>query len=107
MNANDLKERIEVWKYIPYDNSGGTPMEPLQLWRKKFAGVKFTGGGTNYEALGNQPYATATFTIRYDKQVDYKCQIKFEGTFYKITSIDVVEREAWMKIQTTVFNQTF
>ena len=107
MNSNDLKETVEIWKYIPSDNSGGTPIEELKLWRKKFANVKFTGTTTNYETLGNQPYSSATFTIRFDEQVNYLCQIKYENTFYKITAIEVLEREAWMKINTVVYNQTF
>jgi SPP1 family predicted phage head-tail adaptor len=107
MNANDLKDRIQIFKYDNSDNSGGTPIEQFLFYRYKYANVKVVGGGTQNEALGNLPYTNIIFTIRYDPTVDYKCQIYYESSFYKIQHIELLGREAFMKITTTVYNQSF
>ena len=106
-NANDLKEPVEIWKYDYSDNAGGTPVEKFLLYKKTYANVKFLSGSTSAEALGNLPYSNTSFTIRYDKTIDYKCQVKFENVFYKINHIQPMEREGWMRLMTVVYNQTF
>jgi head-tail adaptor len=107
MNANDLRDPIEIWKYDVADNSGGTPIENLLFYRKKYANTKNLGGTIENTGLGNLPYANYIFTIRYDENVDYHCQIKFEDVFYKIRHIEVLGREDWMKIEAIVYNQEF
>lgn len=106
-NVNDLKDRVEIWRYTYSDNTGGTPVENFAFYRYKYANVRVAGGGTANEILGNQPYSNVVFIIRYDSVIDYKCQIKYEDVFYKINHIEVLDRNAFMKIQTVVYNQTF
>lgn len=107
MNANDLQDRVEIWKYDYSDNSGGTPIEQFKFYRYKYANVKFNGGSTANENLGKLPYTNTIFTVRYDPTIDYKCQVKFEDVFYEINHIEVQGREAWMRLNTVVYNQTF
>ena len=105
--ANDLQEQVEIWKYDYSNNVGGTPIEQFMLYKKTYAGVRFLSGTTSNEALGNLPNSNVEFTIRYDDNIDYKCQINYEHVFYKINFIQSIKREGWMKIQTVVFNQIF
>ena len=105
MNANDLKTPIEIYKYDYASNSGGTPIETFKLYRKKYAFVKVIGGTTEVNELGKLPNTNVTFTLRYDPEIDYKCQIKENNKFYEINHIEVIDRKAWMKIQTVVYNE--
>ena len=107
MNANDFRDRIEVWKYDNSDNAGGTPIEQYLFYRYKYANVKVIGGSTQNDQLGNLPYTNTVFTIRYDPIIDYRCQIKFENVMYKINHIEVLDREAYMKLTAIVYNQEF
>jgi hypothetical protein len=105
MDSNNLKTYIEIYKYDNADNSGGTPIEQFLLYRKKYAWMKVRGGATNHDQLGNLPYTNIEWTIRYDSNIDYKCQIKYNDVFYKIEHIEIIDRKAWMRIQSVVYNE--
>ena len=106
-NTNDLRDSIEVWKYKDSDNAGGTPVNNFVLYRKKFAKVKFNGGATTNDGLGNLPYTNADFTIRYDPNVTYKCNVIFESTRWQINHIEVLNREDWMVLNCIAYNEKF
>lgn len=103
-NSNDLKTFVEVWKYTKKDNAAGTPVEEFKLYRKKYANMRVLNPGGNESNLGNLPSTNVIFTLRYDQEIDYDCQIKYNNSYYSFQHIEVVDRKAWMKIQTTVVN---
>lgn len=105
MNVNDLRTPIEIWEYVRTDNSGGTPIENFLLYRTKYSLMRVKGGATLNNELGNLPYTNVEFTIRYDENVNYQCQIKYNTKMYKIEHIEILERKAWMRIQTIVYNE--
>jgi head-tail adaptor len=105
MNVNDLREPVDLWKYDSSDNSAGTPVEQFKLYRKTYANVKVTGGNTDQTDLGKLPNTNVEFIIRYDPVVDYRVQIKYNSKFYEIYHIELVDREAWMRIKTVVYNE--
>lgn len=104
MDANNLKTYVEVWKYDYSDNEGGTPVEIFKLYRKKYANMYVRGGGTEDSELGRLPFTNVEFTFRYDSVIDYRCQVKYNNVFYQINHIEVIDRNAWMKLITTVVN---
>jgi hypothetical protein len=104
-NVNDLKTPIEIWKSDPSTNTGGTPTQPLNLYRKTYAFMQVKSGGTETNELGRLPNTNVDFTIRYDPVVDYRVQIRYNTKFYEINHIEIIDREAWMKLQTQVFNE--
>lgn len=105
MNVNDLRWPIEIWKYDYGDNSGGTPIETFKLYRKVYAYLKVRSGSTETSELGKLPNTSVEFVIRYDPVVDYRCQIKYNNKFYEIEHIEVIDRMAWMRLQTSVYNE--
>lgn len=105
MLTSGLNTLIEIWKYTSADNSGGTPIENFQLCKKKYAYMKVRGGGTNESDLGRLPFTSVEFTIRYDAQIDYKCQIKYNNIFYQINHIEILDKKVWMRIITNVVNE--
>ena len=104
-NVSDLRTQVEVWKYIATDNSVGTPVEQFKLYRKKYANLKVISPGANQSSLGNLPSTNVIFTLRYDNEIDYKCQIKYNDVFYEVNHIEVVDRKSWMKLITLVVNE--
>ena len=104
-NANDLQTQIEIWKYANSDNAGGTPVEALNLLNYKYAKVTVNNGSTQNVGLGNLPYTEVDFLFRYDSDIDYKCQIKYNNCMYKINHIEIIDRNAWMKCKTVVYNE--
>ena len=106
MDSNSLKTYVELWKYDYADNAGGTPIETFKLYRKKYAYMKVRSGATNYDyPLGAQPFTTIEFTFRYDANIDYRCQIKYNNMRYQIDHIEIIDRKAFMKCICTVYNE--
>jgi len=105
MNVNNLNYPIELWKYDPSTNIGGTPIENFKLYRKVYASMKVMGGGTDQTDLGKLPNTNVTFTIRYDPVVDYRVQIKYNDKFYEVNHIQIIDRMAWMILQCVVYNE--
>jgi SPP1 family predicted phage head-tail adaptor len=104
-NVNDLKTRVEIHKYSESENEGGTPIEKPVLYKKAYSGVRVMSGGTQNDGLGNLPYSNVEFILRYDKNIDYKCQVKYNNVFYKINHIELLDRNSFMKLQTVVYNE--
>lgn len=104
-NVNDLKTRIEVWKYDREDNSGGTPIETFKFYKYTYAGMKVRSGTTEANNLGLLPYTNVEWILRFDSLIDYRCQIKYYNKFYKIDHIEILGRKAWMRIQSSVYNE--
>jgi head-tail adaptor len=104
-NVNNLTNRIELWKYDRQDNSGGTPIETYKFYRYVYAGMKVRSGTTEANSLGLLPNTNVEWTIRFDDTVDYRVQIKYYNKFYKIDHIEILGRQAWMKIQSSVYNE--
>lgn len=105
MDANALNTQIEIWKYVTADNEGGTPIENFLYLKDRFAYMSVKGGSTTETNLGKLPYTNVEFTIRYEPELDYQCQIKYNEKFYEIEHIEIIGRKAWMKIQTSVYNE--
>ncbi len=105
MNVNDLQYYVELWKYDPSTNAGGTPTENFLLYRKVYARMQLLGGSTEETEIGKLPNTNVTWTVRYDPTIDYRCQIKYNSKFYEITHIEIIDRKAWMKIQSRIYNE--
>lgn len=105
MNASDLNKHIEFWKESTAVNTVGTPTETYTFLKKKYANINFKSGTSNYEEMGISVYSTYTFTIRWDSDINYKCRIKYEDSFYLINHIHTLGRNDWMKIECSLYEK--
>lgn len=106
MNANDLKKKVEIWRYNRSVNAGGTPIEQFEFFKHCYAGMRTLSGAlTNDPAPGTVSEVSVEFVIRYDKDIDYNCEIRYKVSRYKIKYIDEIIENGWMKIRTTVYNE--
>jgi len=97
-----LDRIVIIEKEVTTKNTVGTPVETYALLKTTFAAVKYTNGETEFNE-GAQAYTDIDFTIRYDKAVDYKCRIKYEGIYYKILAIEAIGRRDGMRLKCVKF----
>lgn len=104
-NANHLNKLVEIWKYYPSTNTAGTPVERLLFYKNAYAYLKVDSGGVEVpEATGELPRTNVTIVIRYDKEIDYKCEIRYKGQKYKITYIQDDENQ-FLKLICVTYNE--
>lgn len=103
-NANDLQVLIEIWKETTTTNSVGTPTETYVLFKKCYARVLFKNGASqNTNNNGVLPTAYTEILIRYDENIDYTCRVKYKNWWYLINYIEEVDREAFLRLDCTVY----
>jgi len=106
MNANDLNRRIAIYKFVKSTNAAGTPVETWVFQKWTWANIKVLGGDTqNADPEGNLPYTNVQITVRYDKEIDYYCQIKYNDQSYRITYINEDYRKNFYTLTCTTYNE--
>lgn len=103
MDASRLNRRILIQKEVTTKNAMGTPVEAYSDLKTTYATVTYTSG-TGADEYGEQSYTDAIFSIRYDARVNYKCRIIFEGSIYKILSIENIGRKDGMRLKTIMYD---
>ena len=95
----------KILKYqITFQHEENTAEEGLAenkewcFFKNTFADVWVQAGGTSYQEEGAEAFTRVTFTIRYDKDINYSKRIKYNGQIYTINHIENVDRNHWMKI---------
>ena len=102
MLAARLDTQITFEKETTAPNSIGTPVETYTTLKTKWATVTYGGGRTFGDLYAERTYTDTIFTIRYDAEIDYKCRILYNSSYYKIEHIEVLQRKRGMRIRTTM-----
>lgn len=103
MHTYRLDRLITIEKEATTKNALGTPVETYSFLKKKFATVTYNGGGTRNQEHGEIANTTAEFTTRYDTDINYKCRIRFNGSYYKILHIEMIGRNEGQRMKTIMF----
>jgi len=94
---------ITIQKRTKGQSTIGTPTSAWTDLISKFAHVSYKGGNMDTANDAIRARTDATFTIRYDSQIDYNCRILYEADKYSIRHIEVVGRKEQMKLQCIQF----
>lgn len=105
-SANDLNKRIEIWKYDLSVNEAGTPKEVLLLYKTTYANLKLLNGSVkDSEPAGEIPLSNVKFVIRYDKNINYRCEVRYNNLKYKINYIEGDLRSGFLTLSCITFNE--
>ena len=99
MLSAKLDRKIRIDRKVKTMNAVGTPTYAYSFFKNKFATVDYRGGRTNTGEYSERVQTDATFTIRYDSEVNYKCRIVFGGSVYKIDHIEIIGRNEGQRIR--------
>jgi SPP1 family predicted phage head-tail adaptor len=99
-----LSERITIEKAVDSLNAKGKPVKDFQFLKESWADVYAPSGVTQYNENYIEVITSVYFTIRYDEEVNYDCQIVYDNHYYKIEFIEQIDRKRFMKITTTLVN---
>lgn len=106
MNANGLNRRVAIWKYDRSENAAGTPIEQWIFHKYTYANIKIDNGNKqSNDPPGNLPTTNVTITVRYDKEIDYNCQVRYNGQVYTITYIQEDYRKNFYNLKCTTYNE--
>jgi SPP1 family predicted phage head-tail adaptor len=84
-----LSERIMIKKAISSETVKGKPVKSsFETYKNTFANVYVQSGAMQSTSQYSTISSTVYFTIRYDSNVDYNCQILWKNKIYKIDFID-------------------
>ena len=105
MDASLLRTLIEIWKETTAINAVGTPKETYTLYKNTYANKKFISGNKAFETMGTNVESRYVFTIRWDSNVNYKCRIKLNDSFYTIDHINMVGRNDWLTLECSLYEK--
>ncbi|MFW6015324.1 MAG: phage head closure protein [bacterium] len=105
MLSSKFNRKIKIEKKGESTNKVGTPTFDFLYFKTKWANVDYRGGRTNEQTHYLQTTTDATFMIRYDKDVDYNCQIIYNDSIYQIDHIEIIGRNEGMAIKTVLYNE--
>lgn len=103
MLAHLLNKRILLQEKTSSRNAMGTPEDNWVDYRYTWAGVKYTGGGTDFEELGEIASTQTEFIIRYNPDIDYYFKIIYNNQKYKILHIEVTGNNEGLRLKTIRF----
>ena len=98
-----LKDLITIEKEVTTTNAVGTPTESYEKIKDTRAFVKVVSGSTEYSEYGALPFTKTEFTIRYDKNINYKCRINYNDQYYSIAHIEMLGRKHYLLIRSGVW----
>lgn len=106
MNSNDLKHRVQVWKYDVSTNLGGTPIEYFKFYKYTYAGIRSLSGDLQNDAApGTTHNQNVEIVLRYDPIIDYNCKIVYAKNTYRIDYIDPEVRRGFLKLRCYTHNE--
>lgn len=100
MLAARLDRKIVFERETTSRNAIGTPEETYAFLKGKYATVSYSTGRTYGDSFAERTSTDAVFTIRYDQDVNYKCRILYNGSYYVIRHIETLGRKESMRILT-------
>lgn len=86
-------------------SSIGNPKDTYAPFYETWAGVSYGGGSFNKDNAGSNVRIDATFTIRYDEDVNYKCRILYENQYYSFDMIEIIGRNEAQRIRTIRYTE--
>jgi head-tail adaptor len=106
MNANELNKRVAIYKFTRTINDAGTPIENFALYKYTYASIKVAGGGKHSnDPEGELPYTNVNINMRYEPELDYNCEIRYNDQTYKISYIELDERKRFHKLKCVTYNE--
>ncbi len=105
MLAHLLNERILLEQETSSKNAIGTPTESYVSYRYTYANVKYGGGGTEYNEIGDNSYTHTEFTIRYNPDINYKFRVNYNNACYKILHIERIKKNEGLRLVTIMFDE--
>jgi len=105
MNANDLKKRVEIWKYDRSTNASGTPVEKFKLYKYTYASIKLLNGNLSEVVAGTVPETQVEILLRHDPIIDYNCKIVYLNNSYRINYIEEPIQKGFLRLKCTVYNE--
>jgi SPP1 family predicted phage head-tail adaptor len=102
MLAATLKHRITIQKKTDSVDSLGSPVETWSDFKTVKAGVFYGSGAKRYETEqeGNTHSYNTVFLIRFLRNFNYSCRIKYNGETFVILAIEAIERNKGFRIVT-------
>jgi len=100
-----LNKQIVIEKEVTTTNSKGTPKETYEFFKEAWAQKVQNNAVTQYNELGQIPFSTDDFIIRFDEEINYKCRVIYNNNYYKIEGIDYIGRRHWMKLKCIVWER--
>lgn len=105
-NANDLNKRVSIWKFDRSINAAGTPIEQWLFVKYTYANIKTMGGSVSAgDPEGRIPSTTVKIILRFDKHIDYNCQIRYEKQAYTINYIEEDDRKNFYTLTCVTYNE--
>ena len=106
MLASLLNKQITIEKETTSTNRVGTPKETYVFYKEAWAQkVEKPAANTQYDAMGQVPFSSDDFIIRFDEDIDYKCRVIYNNNYFKIEGIDLIGRRHWMKLKCVVWER--
>jgi|GEM_PF-3548724 SPP1 family predicted phage head-tail adaptor len=105
-NANDLNRRVAIWKFNRTVNAAGTPKEEWVFLKYTYANLKVLNGNTvNADPPGDLPETFVDIIVRYDPEINYQCQIRYNGQVYRINFIQDDWRKNFYTLKCVTHNE--
>jgi len=105
MLAHLLNKRILLEQKTVTKNAMGTPTDGWATYRYTYAGVKYTGGGTDYDEIGAIASTNTEFTIRYNPDINYKFRVSYANCYYKLQHIEIIGNKEGLRLKTIMFEE--
>jgi hypothetical protein len=107
MNSNDLQKRVAIYKYDRSINAAGTPIEQWLFYKWTYCGIRTLSGSGNHEDLsaGLIPTTYVEIILRQDPLIDYNCEIRYNNNTYKISYIEEITKDGFLKLRCVAFNE--
>ena len=105
MLSSELNRWIAIEKATNAKGATGVPTDTYAALYETWAGVSYGGGSFNKDNAGSNVRIDATFTLRYDSEINYKCRILYESQYYAIDMIEIIGRNDGLRIRTIRYTE--
>lgn len=105
-NANDLRNRVAIYKYDRSNNAAGTPIEQWLFYKYTYASIRVLSGSLVTDpAPGTVAEASIEIIVRYDRLIDYNCKIVYLNNSYRINYIEQLVKDGFLRLNCTLYNE--
>lgn len=105
MLTNELNRWITIEKAVNAKGSTGVPTDTYAVLFETWAGVSYGGGSFNSDNVGQNVRVDASFTLRWESSVNYKCRVVYEGQYYSIDHIEIIGRREGLRLKCLRYTQ--